>query len=184
MGEVIRPARDAEDVAEIARRVDQVVSLAANFPSWVFRQQSGYVSIVEDRGVWSSAFGRVVEALAGVYGDVAVRVLFDSRQRGCGVIDPAMPVEVIDSPWAAFELSGTDIARGYAEGVEETSILEARLWVLGSSERWALWCTIELEIGVLLTPDPVGPWLHDPEVRLWDIDEGLTRWCIAGSRLN
>jgi hypothetical protein len=45
--------------------------------------------------------------------------------------------------------------------------------VAGSSGLWAVWAQRDWEIGVLVAPDPVGPWL-DQGIRFFDPDEDFS----------
>lgn len=146
---------------ELERRVETQIDPRVRLPAWPFLGTPGFASIFEHDRVLGGDFGAVLAALALTYGDVVVTVVG---------FEPTMAYyrDKYDF-YPGFEVNGDAVEDGYAEGIahepggDPTGALAYTvdaIGIVGSSRSWALWSQRDWEIGVLLTRDEFGPWLH------------------------
>lgn len=181
------------DVATFNDLQDQVggtLDLERRLPAWPFRAATGYITIYEYDSVLGLDFGSVLDALAEAHDDDNVVVLG---------VEPT-PAYYRDEYGflPALQLHRDEIVDGFAAGMshephgDSTGVLGDTLDLIataGSSGAWALWGQRDWEIGLLLTPEERGPWLHsgvpwfDRNVDL-DSIRSPTGWGAALSDVN
>lgn len=148
------------------------VALDVRFPNWPFRDAHGYTVIFEYDRVLGGGFGEVLAELADAHGDEAVTAVG---------VDPSPSIYREGGFFPAFSVPGGSIRTGYNDamwfepGVDVVYCLAITLNMIaitGSSGAWAVFARRDWEIGLLLTPEPTGPWL-DTSVAWFDRDIDL-----------
>jgi hypothetical protein len=146
---------------ELKRVLAGSLDLSARLPNWPFRAESGYVTIYEYDRVLGSSFGAVLQALADAHGDVTVAAIGLSPE-------PAYYRREYGF-FPGFETAGASVGVDYGVGVrwepggDPTGSLGDTLDVIaiaGASGAWSVFAQRDWELGLLLTPNPVGAWLH------------------------
>jgi hypothetical protein len=148
------------EFAELAIAASAGVDPSRRLPDWPFRASTGFTTVYEYDVVLGGSFGRVLEALASAHDDAWVCVV---------ALDPEMPYYSDGySLLPAFKVSAPSIADNYSAAMQHepggdvTGALNISLNVVamaGSTGTWAVWAQRDWEIGLLLTPEPHGPWL-------------------------
>jgi hypothetical protein len=178
-----RFATTADEFAELTRRVSGPIDISQRLPAWPFRAPTGFATIYEYDIVLGGDFGLALEALAGTHGDDVVYVVG---------VEPEMTYYRDEyGMLPAFEVNAAELADGYFAGIthepggDGTGALNFSLDAVamtGSSGAWAVWAQRDWEIGLLLTPEPEGPWLatepwFDREIDLAEI-RAPAGWCM------
>jgi hypothetical protein len=179
-------AKNNEAFAELVAEIQHQLDVGVRLPEWPFLARSGFVTIYEYDRLLGGAFGSVVQALAGHYGDRTVAVV--------GVDPPVAYYRDAYGFLPGFRMAADFVEEQYAAGLrhepggDPTGALAFTVNVIGmagSSRAWSAWGQRNWEIGLLLTSESQGPWLE--QAVPWfsrDVDLDSIRSPEDGGRLS
>lgn len=150
---------EACDFDGLLREVSEYLDVGVRLPVLPFKARGRVVLICEFDRTVGGDFGEVVASLAAVHRDDAVTVV---------VLDPdAGYYRTFYQCTPGFRLSRSSLAESYRSRMwheplgDPTGAIghSANVFaIVGSSGAWALWAQRDWELGILMVPNPVGPW--------------------------
>ena len=153
-------AKSDQAFSTLVNAVRLQLDVDRRLPDWPFLQPTGFATIYEFDRVLGGSFGKVLEALAKVYGDHDVAIV--------GLEPLASYYRDTYRFFPGFKLGSAGLAESYVTAMyyrpdnDPTGSLGHSLNVMGitgSSGCWSVWGQRDWEIALLLAADADGPWL-------------------------